>query len=286
MDLCVIGSGIAGALIAHECALRGMRVLVLEAGPRFDRALRADQERRFLVMGDDPWPSDAARDAFVNSSEFAYPLNATRVRAVGGSTLHWTGMAIRMRESDFRTQSRFGRGVDWPIDYDALEPYYVRAERELGVSGEPSANGPRRSAPFPMPAFPDSFDDAFWRRAATRLDIRLERSAFARNNLIAYDGRPACATYASCHICPIGAQYSADWHIIKAERTGQCTVLADTAGRRIEMDAGSQVRRVHATSRDGTQHEVLARAVVVAAHAVETARLMLLSGVGNPSRLG
>ncbi len=285
-DLCVIGSGVAGALIAHQCASRGMKVLVLEAGPRLARSERLAQERRFLVMGEDPWPTDPARDAYVNSSDFPYPLNAMRLRAVGGSTLHWTAASFRLRESDFRARSRFGLGTDWPIAYDDLEPYYTRAELELGVAGEASANGPRRSAPFPMPAFPDSHGDALWRRMAATLRVELEPTPYARNNLQEYDGRPACQTFATCQICPIGAQYSADWHVLKAEATGRCQVLADTAARRIDLDADGGVRLVHATGRDGSSHEVSAKAVVVAAHAVETARLLLLSGVGNQSHVG
>ncbi len=285
-DLCIIGSGVAGALIAHQCASRGMKVLVLEAGPRLERSARLNQERRFLVMGQNPWPPDPARDAYVNSSDFPYSLNATRVRAVGGSTLHWTAASFRLRESDFGARSRFGLGVDWPIGYDDLEPYYTRAERELGVAGGASANGPRRSAPFPMPAFPDAHGDDLWRRMAAELGVELEPTPYARNNLRAYDGRPACQTFATCRICPIGAQYSADWHVLKAEATGRCLVLADTAARRIDLDADGRVRLVHASGRDGRVHEVSAKAVVVAAHAVETARLLLLSGIGNPAQVG
>jgi glucose dehydrogenase len=285
-DVCIIGSGVAGALIAHECATRGMSVLVLEAGPRLDRARRPEQEQRYLATGLKAWPSDPDRDAYVNSSAFPYSLNATRVRAVGGSTLHWTAVALRMRESDFETKTRFGLGIDWPLRYRDLEPYYGRAEHELGVSGDANGSGPWRSAPFPMEGFPDAYSDRLWRQAAEAVGVTLERTPYARNNLRGYDGRPPCATYATCHICPIGAQYSADWHVLKAESTGRCTVLADTPARRIALDSGGQVQRVHATGWDGSAHEVTARAVVVAAHAVETARLLLLSKIGNDAHVG
>ena len=136
VDLCVIGSGPAGALVANACAARGIRTLLVESGPRLDRAHRAELQRRFVLLEEDPWPRDAERDAFTNASDFGYDLNVRRVRAVGGTTLSWMGMAPRLRESDFRTGTLFGLGADWPIQYADLEPYYVRAEREMGVSGE------------------------------------------------------------------------------------------------------------------------------------------------------
>ena len=285
-DVCVIGSGVAGALVAYRCASRGARVLLVEAGPRFDRAGRIEQMRRYLLLGQDPWPHDAGRDAYVNSSAFEYPLNRYRFRAVGGSTLHWSGMAQRLRPSDFHTRTRYGLGIDWPISYEELEPYYLRAEHELGVAGDPAEGGPPRSGPFPMPGFPDAHGDALWRRAGAALGIRIEREAHARNNLVPYDGRPPCATFASCNICPIGAQYSADWHVAKAEQTGRCTLLADTVVRRLEADAAGRIRTVHATARDGTEHEVQAPTVVLAAHAIESARVLLLSKIGNGDQVG
>lgn len=285
-DVCIIGSGPAGALLAESCARRGLRVLLMDAGPKLDRAHRPIQMRRALVLGRNPWPSDPQRDAFVNSSPFGYPLNANRVKAVGGTTLRWLGMAPRLRASDFQTATRFGLGIDWPVSYDELEPYYVQAEHAMGVSGTADAMEPRRSAPYPMPAFADGYGDALWRRAAASLGAHIGPMPAAKNHRQGYDGRPACATYATCTICPIGAQYSADWHAFKAEATGSCTILPQTVARRIEADASGHVRTVHATGLDGSEHEVTARCFVVAASAIESTRLLLLSGIGNPAHVG
>ncbi|MFP5353889.1 MAG: GMC family oxidoreductase [Gemmatimonadota bacterium] len=286
VDLCVIGSGPAGALVANACAARGIRTLLVESGPRLDRAHRAELQRRFVLLEEDPWPRDAERDAFTNASDFGYDLNVRRVRAVGGTTLSWMGMAPRLRESDFRTGTLYGLGADWPIQYADLEPYYVRAEHEMGVSGERGPDDPWRSAPYPMEPFPDSYGDSLWRRAAAALGVNVSLMPAAKNNARAYDGRPPCTTFSTCPICPGGAQYSADWHAFKAERTGHCTILPDTTARRIELDAAGRVRVVHASSRDGAPHEIRARAVVVAANAVESARLLLLSRVGHEAMVG
>ncbi len=286
VDVCVIGAGPAGSVLAHACATAGSSVLLLEAGPRLDRSARRALQQRYLLTGDDPWPRDARRDAFTNASPFDYPLNQNRVRAVGGTTLHWIGMAPRLRESDFQTQSRFGLGVDWPIDYATLEPYYCRAEQAMGVSGAKGAYDPWRSAPYPMESFPDAFGDALWRKAAVSLGVCVDSMPVAKNNLQAWDGRSPCASSATCTICPIGGQYSADWHALAAERTSRCVILPDTSARRLEADAAGRIRIVHATSRNGDAHEIRARSVVVAASAVESARLLLLSGVGNRAHVG
>jgi choline dehydrogenase-like flavoprotein len=283
VDVCVVGGGVAGALVAALAARQGMRVVVVEAGPRFDRARRFEQQQRMLILDANPWQWQRDdRDRYTDSSPTAYPLNGTRVKGVGGSTLHWGGVAQRLHDSDFRTRSRYGLGFDWPFTYDELEPYYARAERELGVAGDANSSVVRRSSPFPLPAFPDGYGDAVWREGARKLGIRIGPAPYAKNS-VPYGDRPACQTFATCRICPIGAQYSADVHIAEAERTGRCEVLAETVARRIELDASGRVRAVHAAALDGRETTIRAAQVVIAAHAVESARLLLLSGVGTRS---
>jgi choline dehydrogenase-like flavoprotein len=129
-DLCVIGSGFAGTLLAQRTAAHGLRTLVVEAGGSR--------------------PGEAAdRFEFTNSGPIDYPLNSTRMIAVGGASRHWTGLVNRMRPSDFRVRSEFGLDADWPLDYDDLDPWYCRAEAALGVWGHdpvPGAEPPRRCA--------------------------------------------------------------------------------------------------------------------------------------------
>lgn len=282
-DLCVVGSGVAGAILAATAAKRGKSVVIVEAGGRFDRAKRFEQLEAYLAT-DTPWPYvHAGRDRFVDTStEFEYDLNDTRLKAVGGSTLHWGGTAQRLHPSDFNTRTVYGHGADWPISYDELEKYYTEAERELGVSGEPGASPHPRSAPFPMPPFKDSFSDPVWRRAAARIGASVEKVPYAKNSVF-YAGRPPCQAYSTCTICPVGAQYSADVHVAEAEATGRCRVMTHTVARRIEVDHRGRVRAIHCSDLEGRQHAVVAANYVVAAHAIESARLLLLSDVGNQS---
>ena len=280
-DVCIIGSGVAGALVAASCVREGKRVVILEAGGRFDRARRFEQLEEYLVSGT-PWPYEhGARDRYVDMSpDFRYELASTRVKAVGGSTLHWGGTSQRLHPADFRTRTLYGYGDDWPISYDDLEPYYVLAEHELGVAGDSSVHAANRSALYPMPAFQDSFSDPVWRHAAARIGATVEKVPYAKNT-VPRAGRPQCQSFSTCTICPIGAQYSADVHVAEAEASGLCDVLTNTVARRIEVDARGRATAVHATTLAGDDTVVVATEVVVAAHAIESARLLLLSGVGN-----
>ena len=282
-DVCIIGAGIAGALVAAACTRKGKTVLIIEAGGRFDRAKRFEQLERYLAAGP-AWKWDhSGRDSYTDTTPaFRYDLNSTRVKAVGGSTLHWGGTSQRLHPTDFETLTRYGVGADWPISYKEIEPYYVRAERELGVSGDSSAHAALRSAGYPMPEFPDSFSDGVWRRAAARIGASVEKVPYAKNSK-PYAGRPACAAFSTCHVCPIGAQYSADVHIAEAEASGRCTVMTRTVARRIETDSRGRARAVHATDLDMKEHSIVADHFVIAAHAVESARLLLLSDVGVSS---
>ncbi len=286
-DICVVGAGIAGALIAAEATGRGQRVVVIEAGRRYELADRSNRLHRYQTLREPRWPwINDKRDCFVDSSQHsigtAYPLNRHRLKGLGGSTLHWEGRINRLMPTDFRAFSAYGHGYDWPITYDELEPYYSRADWEIGVSGAPSPHLPWRSRGYPMPGFPLAHEDNFWMPVADRLGFSVYAASHAINS-VARDGRSQCMAYAACELCPSGARYSADFHMQKAEASGLCDVLIETSARRIDLDSGGRVRAIHCTTLDGRDREIRAKQYVIAAHAVESARLLLLSDCGNQS---
>lgn len=133
-DVCVVGAGPAGGIVAHRLAESGASVVVLEAGPRFDGDRREQLEQHIRPGLGGPWEMGGPRDAFSSSGDSFYPLNAARVKGVGGSTLHWQGMVMRLHERDFELDSRHGVGADWPIGYDDLRPYYAAAERVVAAA--------------------------------------------------------------------------------------------------------------------------------------------------------
>src|SRR5258708_2154315 len=167
-DVVIVGSGVAGSLVAARLASASLNVLILEAGPRVDRAAALEQYRGALIkIPEAPYPdtayaprpkSDDPDHYYVQDGSVKF--GSTYLRQVGGTTWHWLGTTLRFVPDDFRLHSRFGVGVDWPLSYDDLEPWYCEAESELGVAGLGSADpAAPPSQPFPLPPLPMTYLD-------------------------------------------------------------------------------------------------------------------------------
>lgn len=159
-DAVIVGSGIAGSIIADQLSRAGQRVLVLEAGPAEDLTLQGYQEYLSRFYSDTskdnqaPYPHNPnapmPRSTDVrwirpggepNASAYLvqtgpYGTDTVYTRILGGTTMHWEGKAMRMLPEDFDMSSRFGQGLDWPISYEELEPHYREAEQEIGVAAD------------------------------------------------------------------------------------------------------------------------------------------------------
>ncbi|MFQ3320654.1 MAG: choline dehydrogenase-like flavoprotein [Natronomonas sp.] len=276
-DVCIIGAGPVGGIIASELA-DTYDVVVLEAGPRFDddRERRMERSIRPAYSNGDVWDMGGERDAFT-TGENHYPLNDARVKGVGGSTLHWQGIVMRLHESDFEMQSRNGVGSDWPIEYDDLRPYYADAESELGVAGaSDNPFSPPREEPYPLPAFQPSYSDSLFAEACEELGIATHSVPNARNSE-PYDGAGACVGYGTCKpVCPSGAKYTAERHIDRAEMSG-ARVITEAPVQRLEHDdSGEQVTGA-VYIKDGEERRQQATTFVLACGGIETPRLLLCS---------
>jgi glucose dehydrogenase len=302
-DAVVIGSGVCGALVAWQLALSGRSVLILEAGMATpDRSvlvgnLAASPGRALGATYSDPNNNvfaptqDTSPDYYV----FATPLHykSTYARRVGGSTWHFLGNMPRFLPADFKLRTKYGVGADWPLTYDDLETHYSDAEHAIGVSGDHDLwNHKRwgpRSRPFPMSKIWESYSDRVLKSrlgdgfTIDNAEVRLMSTPQARNSR-PFDGRPACAGNSSCvPLCPIQAKYDATVHVKKAKAAG--AHLRDrSVVSRIEVDStNTTIRRVHYHSWDQTEHTVRGRIVVLAAHAIESSRILLFSGLANSS---
>jgi choline dehydrogenase-like flavoprotein len=297
-DVIIVGSGVAGALIADQLAGAGVSVAILEAGDPVDRAeavetfhsaLIKTPESAYPVGPDADHPLSWDMDYYYRQTG-PDKFKSTYVKVVGGTTWHWLGTAIRMSPEDFRLNSTFGKGVDWPVSYEELEPYYGRAENELGVAGAagspPSAP---RSTEFPMPPIPQTFlDKVFSERLAGSI-YHVTPTPQARNS-VDRDDRPGCCGSGSCiPVCPVQAKYDATVHVDRAVGKGASLHPATTATF-VETDAAGKVAGVRLTLRDGTTGRATGKLYVIAAHAMETPRLLLASksehapnGVANSS---
>lgn len=297
-DAVVVGSGAGGAAAAWRLSTQGAKVLVLEAGPRFDpyRDYRLDQpDWELSRFPEHPvrhpgrysfaplQPLDPALDELRswNAVRGRLNLGARRwgygyhhVRGVGGSTLHFTGEAHRLHPAAMQMKTRFGVAADWPFDYAELEPWYEIAERVLGVAGPVAGQRPRRSA-FPLPAHDVGY--------ASRLLLAADTGCQWEANSLAvlsqpYDGRPACNHCANCNRgCPRRDKGSADVTFMRqAEGSGRCRVLTDAPVLQVEAGADGRVRRV-VYVQGGRQHAVETRVLVLACGAVQTPALLLNS---------
>lgn len=284
-DVIIVGAGFAGALLADRLAGAGVGAAVLEAGPRVNRgaafqtflntAIKTPEspyerlpEAEFPdTLDSGHWYRQAGPDVF----------KSTYLKAVGGTSWHWLGTCVRYVPSDFRMRSDFGRAVDWPIDYAELEPWYVEAERELGVAGDSEEDlGSPRSGPFPQPPIPGTWLDRVFARALEGTQYQVRLTPQARNS-VARDGRPACCGSGTCiPICPVGAKYDAMVHLDRAEIRG-AVIHERTTATLIETGAGGRVSAIRFRRPDGSGDLARGRVFILAGNAVETPRLLLHS---------
>ena len=278
-DVCVVGAGPAGSLVASRLASAGHDVVVLEAGPRFDFEDRPEQMEDSIRPAHEGsvWGMGGPRDAYSSSGEQFYPLNAMRVKGVGGSTLHWQGMVPRLHDTDFAGDLPNDDRA-WPIDYEDLRPYYAEAESALGVAGaSDNPFEPPREEPFPMSAFPPSYSDSLFASACERLGITTHSVPNARNSE-PYDDRSPCVGYGTCQpVCPSGAKYSADATVEAAEDAGARVIDRAPVQELVTGDGAGQIDAAVYATPDGEEHRQEARHFVLAAGGIEIPRLLLLS---------
>jgi choline dehydrogenase-like flavoprotein len=287
-----------GAIAGAKLAQKGLKVAFLESGKRIDRFEAVEKFWNAKIkVPESAYPNDpTAPHPVSHRIEDFYqqmgPENfkSTYLKVVGGTTWHWLGTTLRNVPADFKLQSLYGHAVDWPLDYDALEPYYLAAEQEIGVAGDSSEDlGSPRSGNFPMPVIPMTYLDKQFAQALEGSKYQVSATPQGRNSTFHAD-RPECCGNASCiPICPIQAKYDATVHVLQAEDAG-AVVHDETTATRLNLGEDGKIASVDFRRADGSTGTASGKVVVVAAHAIETPRLLLNStqegaenGISNSS---
>jgi choline dehydrogenase-like flavoprotein len=283
-DVCVVGSGAAGGVIAKELCEAGAKVILLEAGKEVKpseyrshcwpyelpfRGLRGERQAPF-------YPSDLRDTIRYDNSD---DVVADRIRVLGGRTLHWNAVVLRYSRSDFRERSLHGIEEDWPLTYDDLEPYYDRVEQMIGVCGQDDGLEVVPSGKHYLPPLPFRCSERILKRTCDQLKIRViavRKAVLTRP----YDRRPACHYCGHCMDgCDVSAIFSTPASMLpKAKATGNLTLRLNSVAREILVDSEGRARAVSIVDRKTRKsEEIKARIFVVCCATVETARLLLNS---------
>jgi choline dehydrogenase-like flavoprotein len=303
----IVGAGAGGGVVAKELASAGLSVVMLERGRWFSAAdCRKDDlfNQRTQVLGAKFGP-DSERNPRVavdeqGSESIVYPVDggySNNAACVGGGTFSYGAMAWRFMEQDFRMCSTYGAVPgstldDWPISYADLEPFYEKAEWEMGVSGDDSGNpfkGPRRKS-LPMPPLSPSREHQLLLPAAKRLGLHPFDIPMLRNT-VPYNGRRSCMRCRWCvgFACEVSARTGTHNTVIPAAlATGNCELRTQCMTREVLLDKAGRATGVAYYDAGDRLQEQPADLVIVCCGAVESARLLLHSkhrlfpnGLGN-----
>ena len=316
-DAIVVGSGMSGGIAAKELTERGLKTLLIERGKHVEHATGyitehkqpwqfehrgsvppAEAEKDYQVQSRHYSFSEATLHYYVKDSESPYieekPYSWIRAEIVGGRSVLWARQSYRWSPMDFEANARDGVGVDWPIRYEELVPWYEHIERFIGVSGTEEG----------LPQLPDSiFLPPMEMNAVEKMVKGQIESAFPGRNMIigrtavltqAHNGRAACHYCGPCERgCSTASYYSTlSVSLPVAMATGNLTLLPDTIVHSVVYDesAGraSGVRTIDKAT--GETREYAGRVIFLCASTLGTAQIMLNStsrtfpnGIANSS---
>ncbi|MFC2091008.1 GMC family oxidoreductase N-terminal domain-containing protein [Bacteroidota bacterium] len=303
----IVGAGAGGGVVAKELSAAGLTVALMERGdwPIYDKHIVDELiSQRTFVLGSVSGPDwhknprvfvhpDGRRETLLPNDHRYSPLAA----CVGSGTVTYGAMAWRYMREDFRLVSTYGNVEgstleDWPVSYEELEPYYEKAEWEIGVSGKKGANpfeAPRKKD-YPMPPFEAGKEGTVLSEAAKRLGFHPFPIPMLRNS-VPYNNRPGCIRNRTCvgFQCPVDAKNGSQNTVIPvALRTGNCDLYTNAKVAEILSKPNGNVEGIRFFNADDKEEIITSDIIVVSGSATESARLMLNSksdlfpnGLGN-----
>ena len=290
-DVAIIGSGAGGGMAAYVLTKAGARVVMLEAGPRWF----ASKDSKMLVPNyatphrgasihgrpfgefdacDGGWEIDGEPYTKAPGTQFSW----WRARMLGGRTNHWGRISLRFGPDDFRRKTLDGLGDDWPISYEDVKPYYDNVDRFIGLYG---SNEGLHNAPdgIFMPPPKPRCHELLVKKAADKLNVTCIP---ARLSIITkpLPGRMACHYCGQCNRgCQTKSNFSSpDVLIAPALETGKLTLITNAMAREVTVGSDGLATGVsYIDKHTGNDEHVRAKIVVLAASAMESARLLLNS---------
>jgi len=278
VDYLIVGAGSAGGVLAQRLSRAGFRVVALEAGPFWDteRDWVSDEKGSHELY----W-----NDLRITGGKNPLALGANNCgKGVGGGSVHWAAFTPRLHPSDFRVHTEDGVGVDWPMSYWDLKPYYELLEREIPVAGpawfpwgDPHGHP---YGPHPLGAIGDVLV-----RGCTRLGIRTVAGGPVAILSASHGDRPHCIYRGFClQGCKVGAKASTlITHVPDAIAHG-AEIREYSMAARIILGKDGRAEAVLYFDREGKEHLQRARAIIVAAYSIETPRLLLNSACRGHER--
>lgn len=301
-DVCIVGSGAGGGVMAQQLTAAGMNVVVLERGRHMNPGDFMQQDELTNMIRQDFFARDYRETQREDTTQTAQPGKYSLLAlTVGGGTAHWGSWSWRFRPDEFRVLSSEGpiagsSIADWPIAYAELEPYYAIAERSLGISGTAGSNpfeGPRNT-PYPNPPHVYRPASRLIEAGAKKLKLNPFPIPMAINSRI-YGDRAKCMNGAFCagFGCPVNAKASTlAIHIPAALATGRCDLRTNCRAVEVTLDANGRARGVRYLDEKNQEREVRARQFVLAGGSIASAQLLLQSrsarfpnGLANKSDL-
>ena len=310
-DAIVVGSGMSGGWVAKELCERGLKVCVIERGretqpardysdmldpwelKHFDKLSREELDEHFFLQGDSYALRNSNRHFWMEDSRQPYEegegtnFNWRRGAQVGGRSLMWGRASWRLAPYDFEVNKADGEGVDWPVRYDDIAPWYDHVEAFAGICGaddglEQLPNGPDLLPPFDHTAAELDLKTTLEAKFPERRIVRGRYAHLTEPRKVHTDmGRGTCQVRSKCeHGCSFGAYFSAVAATLPAAKaTGNMTLVTDAVVSSVMHDAATNrvtgVRVIDANTKAGATYT--ARMVFLNASTIGTTLILFNS---------